>query len=271
MTPRFARSLLLLTLLLGGASYTSPYAFAQAVNVTLRLDTNTIGICDTTVLRVYAQVAPVFRPGADRIFSWYIDVLNTNSSVVYANYGAMLKTASDKDPQTSSTGFSDGAHRRGIYDTFLNLLGAGVTSPVELLAIPLTGQAAGRTRFRIQHGTGIPNLSDDFIVAPRGGGDLLTGGDYSAAFIDLNVTTNATTPRRLSVAHEIASGGSNKLTIRFDAPVAGCDCFLEYRNQLGSDPNWQSFPAGPHNSGIYRDTNQVPTRFYRLRAMPTGR
>src|SRR5262249_32614591 len=35
-------------------------------------------------------------------------------------------------------------------------------------------------------------------------------------------------------------------------------------------PGWQTFPAGPHNSGIYFDTNNVPSRFYRIRAVPAS-
>src|SRR4051794_24527436 len=79
-------------------------AMAQAVVVTMRLDTNTISVGGSTTLRVFAQVAPNVRANAERIFSWYVDVLNTNGLVASANYGSMQKSASDNDPNLSSTG-----------------------------------------------------------------------------------------------------------------------------------------------------------------------
>jgi len=244
---------------------------AQAVAVTVRLDTNTIGICETTTLRVFAQVVPSLRPNSDRIFSWYVDVLHTNAVVAFANYPALVKPSSDNDPQTSSKGFTVGAERRGIYDTFLNRPGAGVTSAVELLVIPITGQAAGRTRFQARHGSGVPNLAEDFIVAPSGGGGFQMGGDYSLAFADLTVVTNAgTREKRLSVAHQRLTGVTNKVTLSYSG-VAGCDCIVEFRNEVTSGPAWQAFPNGPHNAGVYFDTNTAPRRFYRLRALPVGR
>src|SRR5437764_7853752 len=74
---------------------------AQSVSVTLRLDTNQISVGAATTLHVFAQVVPSLRTNADRIFSWYVDVLNTNGTVASANYNAMIKAASDNDPQTS--------------------------------------------------------------------------------------------------------------------------------------------------------------------------
>ena len=60
-------------------------ALAQVVAVTLRLDTNVISVGGSTTLRVFAQVVPSVRANAERIFSWYVDVLNTNSPVATAN------------------------------------------------------------------------------------------------------------------------------------------------------------------------------------------
>src|SRR5690349_3342691 len=96
-------------------------AFGQAVVVTMRLDTNRIAAGASTTLHIYAQVAPAYRSSADQIFSWYLNVRNTNGSLAGANYGAMVKPSSDRDAQTSSTGTSVGADRNDIYDTFLNL------------------------------------------------------------------------------------------------------------------------------------------------------
>jgi len=267
MKNRFPGLLALLALLPGFAGS----ALAQAVAVTLRLDTNTVGICETTTLRVFAQVVPSLRPNSDRVFSWYVDVLHTNGIVAFANYPGLVKPTSDNDPQTSSKGFTVGAERRGIYDTFLNRPGAGVTSAVELLSIPITGQSAGQTRFLVRHGSGVPNLAEDFIVAPLGGGGFQTGGDYSAAFVDLTVVSGTTMrEKRLAIAHQRLGGATNKASLSFGA-VAGCDCFVEFRNELASGPAWQAFPNGPHNAGVYFDTNTTPRRFYRLRAVPVGR
>src|SRR5262245_13709300 len=90
-------------------------AQGQSVVVTASLDATSINAGQTTTLRVFAQVAPAFRPSSDRIFSWYLDVLNTNGPAASANYVAMVKPASDNDPLISSKGFADGANRRGIY------------------------------------------------------------------------------------------------------------------------------------------------------------
>ena len=243
---------------------------AQAVAVTVRLDTNTLGICETTTLRVFGQVVPSLRVGSDRIFSWYVDIVNTNAPVAFANYPALSKLASDNDAQTSSDGVSVGSERRGIYDTFLNRPGAGVNSPIELVSIPISGHSVGTTRFLVRHGSGVANLAEDFIVAPLGGGDFKVGGDYSAAFADLTVVTNnVTSEKRLTIAYEGLGGGTNKVPVRF-AALPGCDCYVEYRNDLASGFVWQAFPGGPHNAGVYVDINNVPRRLYRLRAVPIG-
>ena len=94
----------------------APDARSQAVAVTVSLDTNIIAVGETTQLHVYAQVTPPYRTNADRIFSWYVNVLNTNGTVAEADYDAMLKTASDNDPDLSSTGFTTNDGRFGITD-----------------------------------------------------------------------------------------------------------------------------------------------------------
>src|SRR5215510_12940618 len=85
---------------------------AQAVAVTVSLDNASITAGGSTVLHVFAQVTPALRSSADRIFSWYIDVLNNNGAAASANYAAMLKPASDNDQQVSSTGITQDANRR---------------------------------------------------------------------------------------------------------------------------------------------------------------
>ncbi len=241
--------------------------FSQTVGVTLSLDTNVVSVGGTTTLHVKAQILPAFRSGSDRIFSWYVDVLNTNGTAASANYGAMQKTASDNDPLISSNGTADAANRRGIFDTFLNLPGAGRDSPVELMAIPVTGVAVGATRFRIQAGTGV-GLTEDFLVAPAGGGDPLMGGDYSAAFVDLNVV-NTGIPKPVLSITPTNTGGHTEFILRY-AVQPGFDYYVEHRDGLGNSAGWQIFPGGPYNSGIYVDIDPPSPRFYRVLVVPRG-
>lgn len=242
---------------------------AQVVDVTVSLDTTTVPAGGSTTLRVFARVVPAQRTNSERIFSWYVDVINTNSAAATANYAGMLKTASDKDPQTSSTGTQDGANRRGIYDTFMNLPGAGVNAPVELMAIPVTGTAAGQTRFRIQASTGA-GLSSDFLVAPVSGTQPLTGGNYASAEVSLTVLPGANIPTpRVSLSATNAAGGAKGVTLSFPT-TAGFNYTAQFRDQLTSGPNWQPLPGAPHNSGTVFHLSNTGLRFYRVAITPAN-
>lgn len=262
------RSHLTATLLLALATMTG--VRAQVVGVTVQLDTNVVAVGQSTTLRVYAQVLPPFRANAERIFSWYVDVINTNGAVAGANYADLLKPVADKDPQTSSNGFNSAANRIGIYDTFLNLPGAGTNPPVELLHVPVTGLTTGQTRFAVRAGTGVPSLSQDFIVAPLDGGEMMTGGDYGAASVNLTVIPGVSNVTNcLTITHTNLPGGVNRVMLQY-CLLSGYDHFVEFRDQLVGGAGWQTFLGGPHNSGVYGDTNNVPVRFYRIRAVPAG-
>jgi hypothetical protein len=242
---------------------------AQVVDVTASLDTNTVPAGGSTTLRIFARIIPAQRTNAERIFSWYVDVLNTNSAAATANYGAMLKTASDKDPSASSTGTPDGANRRGIYDTFMNLPGAGVNAPVELMAIPVTGAATGQTRFRIQAGTGA-GLSSDFLVAPVSGSEPLTGGNYALAETSLTVLAGATVPSiRVSMTVTNAAGGAKGVTLNFPT-VAGFNYTAQFRDQLAGGTGWQPLPGAPHNSGTTFHLSTAARGFYRVAITPAN-
>lgn len=242
---------------------------AQVVDVTAALDTNTVPAGGSTTLRVFARVATAQQASASQIFSWYVDVINTNGTVATANYGAMLKTASDKDPLTSSTGTQDGAHRRAVYDTFRNLPGAGVSAPVELMAIPVSGVTAGQTRFRVQAGTGA-GLSSDFLVAPVGAGDPLTGGNYSLAEASLNVIGAPAIPNvRVSMAVTNAAGGAKGVTLSF-ATAAGFNYTAQFRDPLTGGTGWQPLPGAPHNSGSAFQLSTTGTKFYRVAIAPAN-
>ncbi len=235
--------------------------FGQAVVVTARFDTNAISVGGSTTLRVFAQVVPGLRSTSDRIFSWYVDVLNTNGAVAAANYGAMVRPASDNLPGAgSSTGLTQGANRRGIYDSFMNLEGAGVNSPVELMRIPVTGTAVGQTRFSVVAGSGTP-LAEDFIVAPLGGGAPYLGGSYATAFADLQVTGGAACAPVLQIAR-LPNGTQARLTF---PPCAGRTHFVEGLTAIDGVATWQVLPAAPHNSGDVLVSLTGGMRIFRVR------
>jgi hypothetical protein len=254
------RALFLSVALMGVFLGWSTTGSAQAVAVTMSLDNNSITAGGSTVLHVYAQVTPALRSSVDRIFSWYIDVLNTNGAAAAANYAAMVKPASDNDQQISSTGITQGANRRGIYDTFLNLPGAGTAARVELARIPIVGVNAGTTRFVVQAGTGVPALSSDFLVVPLSGSEPLTGGDYTAASATLQVSGGTGCNPTLSI---VRAGGAN-LTLSF-TPCAGRTHFVEARTGLGDVTGWQPLLGAPHNSGSATVNTTGTQRFFRVR------
>lgn len=242
----------------------SPCASAQAVAVTMRLDTNVVSVGQGTTLHISAQVIPGLRATSDRIFSWYVNVLNTNGAAAGANYSAMLKTASDNDPSLSSKGFNSGANRFAIYDTFLNLPGAGVANPVELMSIPVTGLAGGKTRFLVTAGSGA-SLSYDFQVAPTGGGQAYLGGDYTAAFADLTVSGSAACVLNLAITPLSGGGPGGRYQLTF-SPCPNYTHTVESRAALGDLAGWQALPGAPHNSGVVTITNTGPARLYRVHA-----
>lgn len=231
------------------------------VDVTASLDATTINTGQSTTLRVFAQVKPGLQ--AERIFSWYVDVQNTNGPAAGANYNAMVKPASDNDTQTSSTGTPDGAHRRGIYDTFLDLPGAGVAAPVELMTIPVTGLAVGRTRFEVKAGSSVPALSADFLVNPLAGGGPWTGGDYTLAVADLEVVQACA----LSLQITPLNGGA-QLRLNF-TPCVGFNHTVETLDPLvGQSDDWQPLPGAPHNSGQVIVNRSQVHQFFRVSAVP---
>jgi hypothetical protein len=244
-------------------------AFGQVVEVSVKLDTNSVAVGETTTLRVLAQVAPAQQGNAERIFSWYVDVVNTNPAAAAANYGAMMKTASDQDALTSSTGVSQQGNRRGIYDTFLNAAtGTGVSAPVELMAIPVSGLARGTTRFVVSAGTGVPQLTSDFLVSPLQGARPMTGGRYARAYADLAVTGpgSGRPSVNLMIATKRLAGDPTQSTVTYPPPP-NHNCYMEYRSGIGVGA-WQTLPGGPHNSGMVVDVTTNRSRIFRLRMEP---
>jgi hypothetical protein len=237
-------------------------AFGQAVSVTMSLDTNRVTVGNSAILRVYAQILPVYQTNSDRIFSWYVDLLNSDGTVASGNYAQLNKATSDKDPQTSSSGKTDGPNRRGIYDTFMNLPGAGRSNRVELFNVPVTGVSTGKLTLSVQAGTTV-NLSKDFIVGSTNADYPKFGGDYSAANVTLEVVAGPV-------------GGTNQISLIRAQPgqftisfplTTGRDHFVESRDNLGTNGIWQTIAGGPHNSGSLTVSNNVALRFFRLRVV----
>ena len=237
----------------------------QVVNVTLRLDTNRVEVGSATILRAFAQVIPQQQPVA-QIFSWYVDLVNTGGSIASGDFANLKRPVSDQDLRTSSSGTTDGANQRGIYDTFIDLPGAGRDAPVELFSVPVKGLAPGRATFRAEAGSGVAGLGPDFVVAPSSGGEPLLGGEYSGALAQLEVIGASPEPTLFISSSPLPPLG-RRLTITF-SPIAGQTHFIEFQSDLGSDSGWQPLPGGPHNSGSAIDTNSFPSRFYRLRVAP---
>jgi hypothetical protein len=238
-------------------------AVAQPVLVSLKLDQNQIGVGGTTTLRVFAVVAPAVQPQADRIFSWYIDILNLNGAIAALDYAELQRPTADKNPQTSSAGLSEGANRLGIYDTFINLPAAGHDAPVELLTVPLKGLAPGMATLRVRAGSRVSELSADFLVALKGDGEPLAGGNYDAATVAVEISNGAVVcTSSMVIARSAAGLGPSGVTLTF-APCVGKNHVVEFTDALRT--SWEPLTGAPHNSGAVNDGLSALTRFYRLR------
>jgi hypothetical protein len=230
--------------------------FGQAVDVTVRIEPNLLYVGESTVLRAYGQVLPAITNEADRIFSWYVDLINGDGSVAQAQYCCVAVTNADNFPATSSSGTTDGFHRRGIHDTFMGLAGAGMNEPVELFNVPVTAVSTGVVTFSVAPGTTVTNLTHDFQVARKGGGAAFTGGVYTAASADLYVLG----PFEADV--RTVAGGNE---ISFPA-AAGLESTVQYRDDIMAGPGWADLPGGPHNSGVVTDqVSTVSRRYYRVK------
>jgi len=243
-------------------------ADAQVVAVTMSVDSSIISLGGVTTLHVYAQVVPAQRTNSARIFSWYVNLLNGTPAVAQADFTQLQKPTSDRDPQTSSYGTTQGADQMGIYDTFINdspvsKAGTGVNTPVELFRVPVHGLTKGQTTFRVTAGSGVTALAEDFIVAPVTGSDPILGGVYDAATVVLQVSDSAPCTPLLSAVYTPLAGGTNRVSLSFIPCPAGTN-IVEFRDSLTAG-TWQALPGAPHNSGSVTDTNKVASRFYRVR------
>jgi hypothetical protein len=245
------------------------HAYGQeSVVVTMRLDTNMVSVGESTMLRVYGQVSTNLEAQAEQILTWYVDLFNGNGLVASADYGLLVKASSDNDPFLSGMGADEGLNnRRGIYDTFLNQAGAGVSNRVELLSVPVRGESTGMTTFSVGAGSGVTNLVADFQVAPKGGGLAWIGGDYSLASVELEVVGVGCELTLAISRGDLGGGPGGTLDLSFD-PCPGFDHTVQYTDVLETGATWLSVAGGPHNSGMVTVTNGIPARFYRVMAVP---
>jgi len=243
------------------ATLFSAVSFAQPVVVTLKLDASQISVGAATTLHIYGQIVPAQQASAERIFSWNVDLLNASGSIADAT-GDIIKLTSDKDPQTSSNGLLEGPNRRSIYDTFLDLPGAGVSAPVELFSVPVRGLAQGSAVLSVQAGTGATGLGGDFIVAPAAGGDPFLGADYSQASATLQVGAGAC---QSSLTAAVQAGATRQLAIQFTL-CPGKNHTVQFTDDL-AHPNWQALAGAPHNTGSVTDSVTASHRFYRVLTM----
>jgi len=234
-------------------------AAAQSVNVTMAVNRASMLAGETATLRVYGRIKPALAAGSDRIFSWYVDVINAAPASIRVDWNTLIMSPSDNTPGLFSSGVNQGANnRRGIYNTFLNFAGAGKSSDVELFNVRLTALADGPATFTVSAGTGVPNLSNDFIVATAGGAGFLTGGDYGAAVLTAQVVPLFVTPTALV---KLANGSR-----RVDFPVfSGFNHRVEYSPDLDTWTNAPSFS----NLGSFTDAAAagIARRFYRVRLL----
>jgi len=237
----------------------------DAVQVTVALDDSTLEVGETTTLRVYAQVDSALQAEAERIFSWYIDLLNSNGTVATADYDSLTMNASDSpdgSEPTASRGTNDGAHRRGIHNTLLDAgTGTGVATAVELLAVEVTALATGQAMFGVLSGTNVA-LAYDFIVAQDGGG-MFTGGTYELASATLTVS-DAGPPDLSGLNLSIRMiGGVPRIEFN---PVAGMQHTVEVSDAL-LPGTWTPLAGAPHNTGSLDDTSAGAdrNRFYRIK------
>ena len=239
-------------------------AYAQPVLVTAQLETNRLAVGASTVLHVFAQIGPEHQGGYAQIFSWSVDVI-TDGAAARLDSVHLLRPNSDNDPQTSSAGTLEGLNLRSVRDTFLNLTNAGRTAPVELFSVPVIAVEPGQATIAIQAGSGSDD--PDFVIAPIGDGPTLTGGDYQNARVQLQVLAPLTNLFATIAQTTLPANQGLLITISFPK-VDGYDYTVESSAALGVNAQWQALPNAPHNLGFADDTNSVPLRFYRIKAIP---
>lgn len=225
------------------------------VQVSLSVSTNRLTVGQTATLRATAQIVPSLRSKADQIFSWNVDLIVIQENSTRLATVELLRSASDREVETSSSGVADGSDLRGIHDTFLNRPHAGRDEPVELFSVPIVATGAGEVIVLLRPGSGLFQLEQDFLTLPSSDEAFWTGADYSTASLTLTITNPEVSRPNLSI--EILSPGR----IRLQLSAGNLDGWtLETSSDLVA---WTAVP-GTLKPAMDLDS-PLPGQFYRLR------
>lgn len=228
----------------------------NAVIVTVEAADTSLIVGESTTVTVFGQIDAAIEAGADRIFTWYIDVLNSGGGVAAGYASFQTPTSDNAPPPASGDGTGEGSNRRGIFDSFLGTPAAGKGSRIVLAQFEVTALAPGTATFSAAPGTTRP-IAFDFQVAMTGGGSS-TGGNYSAASVDIVVF-----PPPGDVDLKVRLTGSHEVELSF-TPQAGFNHRVQRNADLTPD-SWADLPGGPHDLGtVLIDTIGAPVRFYRI-------
>jgi len=236
---------------------------ADAVNVTMEADSTSLAVGETTTVRVYGQIDGAIEAESLQMTTWYIDVLNSNAATA-SGYASVVTTASDNYlAAVPYDGTMAGENLRGIHDWFLDTAGAGKGSRIELVSFEVTALAAGVSTYSVAPGTTL-GLAHDFQVAKSDlSADPFTGGDYSAASVEITVGGSLD----LSALGVTINVTGNQAELNF-TPIASYDHTVEWSPNL-LPGFWTGLPGGPHNSGTaLHDITDAMARFYRVILTP---
>jgi len=237
-------------------------AAQTAVNVTVVADDTSLIVGQTTMVTVYGEIDALIEDEVSQIFSWYIDVLNSDGSVA-EGYAAFQTPTSDNEPgDASSDGVAEASNLHGIYDSFTSVsaLGAGKGSSVVLAQFEALALTPGTTTFSAVAGSTGEELFD-FLVPKIGSlEDPFTGGNYSAASVAITVTSGEADLSGLDLEVEVVG---TQAMVTFN-PVSGYDHVVQWSSTL-LPLSWAPLAAGPHNTGsVNTDLVGFPERFYRV-------
>lgn len=166
-------------------------AAGPAVKVSCTTEDGRLKVGQVGTVHVYGTIVPDLLEKTDQIFSWYVDLLNSDTNVIQINPETVQVPTSDRSAQSSSKGTLDKAGLHGVYDTFLKLPGAGHGDVVELFSVQFKAVGEGVATLRVGPGSGVSGLNTDFIVVPIDIGEPLLGGAYDAAVVEVATFVNA--------------------------------------------------------------------------------
>jgi hypothetical protein len=241
---------------------------APAVRVTLQVDKAQLKVGEIATARVFAEIVPEQLATTTQIVTWYVDLLNSNSSAIQIQPGTVVVPASDSQGGTSSKGtIGSAGDLRAVYDTFFNNVGAGHDAAVELFSVQLKAVAVGTANFSVGAGTGAPALAEDFIVGTTTG-DAVYGGLYDTAKVQITSFNNL--PPTLDPIPEVSVNEGSAVTFTLVGHDADIGQTLVY-SVVGTAPTGSTLGAA---TGVFTWTpgeNDGPqTRIVQFRVADTG-